>query len=341
MLANKEDKFIYAFPSHQRLVLGGNNKKVCIVIEGLIKLKNDGNETTVGPGGYFYSTAEAYALKNSKVLALDPEQLKKEHPELAARILGELEKREKDAAAAAPKPRNELIYEKTANCPVCGGSFLTLNVFDYKLTLIKQDPDLRAHYKKIDPIYYDIWACPHCFYANFKKEFASAVDSEAKKYLLKTSIEGRRPENPDVLKEMGSREYALCSHQLALSCLRTLEAEEVKLGNIWLRLAWLNDDLDEKEEALRARKQALQHFLNAYTGKESLLLNQAQMEQLIYMIGILSWQTGNYKEAMDFLHKYLHSPGRKPRLVDFAQNCLQEMKKASKEAGSSAQDEAL
>lgn len=335
MLTKKEGKFIHTLPSYQKLVLEGD-KRVCVVLEGLVKLKKkNGEETTVGPGGYFYSTAEAYALKESRILVFDPELLKKERPELAAKILGELEKNSAEAAVSAPRPRNELLYEKAVSCPVCGGNFLTLNVFDYKLTLIKQDPDLRAHYKKIDPIYYDIWACPECFYANFKKDFASAVDSEAKRHLLKTRTAERKPENPDVLKEMGSRKYALCSHHLALACLKTLETEELKLGNIWLRLAWLYEDTDEKEEARRARKQALQHFLNAYTGKESLLLNQAQMEQLIYMIGILNWQIGNNKEAMDFLHKYLHSPGRKPRLTDFAQNCLQEIKKASKEASGS------
>lgn len=330
MDSKRENKLIYTFPPYQKLVFGGD-KKVCVVLEGLVKIKRSGKEVKVGPGSYFYSTADAHALKESRVLAFDPEQLKREKPELAAKILGELEKNNKETAKTVTKPRNELIYEKMVNCPVCGTNFQTLNIFDYKLTLLKQDPDLRMHYEKVEPIYYDVWACPECFYANFKKDFIPTIDSEAKKHLLKASSEKRKPEDPNVLREPGSMEYALCVHQLALSCLETVEAEEMKTGNVWLRLAWIYDDRNEKEQAQQARKEALQRFLNAYTGKASLLLNPAQMEQLTYMIGILSWYTGNNKEAMDFLLKYLHSPGKKPRLIEFAQDCLQEIKKAGKE----------
>ncbi|HHW40575.1 MAG TPA: DUF2225 domain-containing protein [Syntrophomonadaceae bacterium] len=329
MQPKESGKLIYAFPPYHKLVFSGD-KKVCVLIEGLVKIKKSDQEVTAGPGSFFYSTSDVRTLKESRVLAFDLEKLKREQPELASKIQSELEKNKKETGKAATKPHSELMYEKAVNCPVCGSRFQALNIFDYKLRFSKQDPDLRQHYENVEPMYYDIWTCPDCLYANLKKDFLSTADSEAKKHILQSGAEKRRQENPDGLKEPGSIEYAIRSHQLALSCLEAVEAEPMKIGNIWLRLAWLYSDRGEKEEANRAREQALQFFMDAYTGKSSLHLKPGQMEQLCYIIGILSWYTGNNKNAMDFLLKYLHSPGKKPRLAEFAQDCLQEIKKAGK-----------
>jgi len=322
-------KLIYAFPPYKRLDFNGE-KKVCVLMEGLVKIKKCNHEETAGPGSVFYSTSEVRTLKESRVLAFDLEKLKREQPKLASKILSELEKNKKETGETATKPRSELIYEKAVTCPVCETQFQALNIFDYKLRFSKQDPDLRQYYENIEPMYYDIWTCPGCLYANFKKDFISTADSQAKKHLLQSGAEKRRQENPDGLTEPGSIEYAIRSHQLALSCLEAVEAEPMKIGNIWLRLAWLYSDQGEKEQANQAREQALQFFMDAYTGKSSLHLNPGQVEQLAYIIGILNWYTGNNKNAMDFLLKYLHSPVKKPRLVEFAQDCLQEIKKAGK-----------
>lgn len=316
------EEVVVTIPAYKRISFSGG-KKVCVLLEGLVRVKNKECIETIGPGGVFYSNPEACALIESRILAFDLEQLSSEQPELAEKIMRKLQGSDTPGLKNL-EPLNDLSYVKTVECPVCNIQFQTLNLFSYKLKHTGQDPDLRQHYEKIEPLYYDIWACPSCYYANFSEEFLSLSESE--KNLLQSHIEERSKGSHDHLGEPGSIVYACESHHLAIECLNLIDADTLKIAGIWLRLAWIYSDQDQEDMSKSARQKALDYYLETYTGKSSMHLNNKKVQQILYLIGELSWNLGDSKKALEFFMKFMHCRDKNPRLVDLAQDCIQQIR---------------
>ncbi len=72
------------------------------------------------------------------------------------------------------------LYFLEKECTVCEGKFQVTFV-RLRLSLIKQDTDLCAYYKGINPYYYTVWVCPHCGYAAQESEFIKITPSMIKR----------------------------------------------------------------------------------------------------------------------------------------------------------------
>ena len=59
----------------------------------------------------------------------------------------------------------DIIFDKTYNCPVCDSEFKSKMVKTGRVKLKSLDTDLRPQYLQADPLKYDAVLCPHCGYA--------------------------------------------------------------------------------------------------------------------------------------------------------------------------------
>ena len=108
----------------------------------------------------------------------------------------------------------DLIFDKTYDCPVCGGKFKAKTVKTGKVKLIAADSDLRPKYQLVDSLKYDVIACTYCGYAALNRYFNYMTSTQAR--MIKQNIS----ENFNGLTSDGdivTYDEAITKHKLALA----------------------------------------------------------------------------------------------------------------------------
>ena len=169
----------------------------------------------------------------------------------------------------------EVLFDKSAECPICDKKFTHRAVKTGKARPKGQDPDLRTRYEKFDPLKYDVIVCPHCGYAALSKYFTTLPAVQVK--LIKENISGRVFGVSE--SSVMSYDDAIRRYKLAIACCIVKKAKDSEKAYCCLKLAWVirgkketlpqdceNYDAEmeklakEENEALRM---ALEGFINA------------------------------------------------------------------------------
>ena len=155
-----------------------------------------------------------------------------------ASIYEEEKKPEAKAGAAkeeAPFDENDVLFDKSAECPICGKNFSYRAVRTGKARLLGQDQDLRPKYDKFDPAKYDVVVCPYCGYAALIRYFTALPDAQVK--LVKAGIGGKvhGVSNPPIF----SYDDAIQRYQLALASSIVKRAKDSEKAYVCLKMAWV------------------------------------------------------------------------------------------------------
>ena len=137
-----------------------------------------------------------------------------------------------------PRVLTQDIHE----CPICGMPIKVVDVKRHLMNFKKMDMDCRIEYLYCEPLWYDIFSCPHCGYANHHVNFfkINSGDVERIRKLLKE-------EHMPVLerKDVKRTEF----DTLVLKYLQAIHLNEhirgtdnELLGSLWLKLYWLAKD---------------------------------------------------------------------------------------------------
>lgn len=224
----------------------------------------------------------------------------------------------------APEKFNEYIYEKEVKCPVCEES---IKVNAQRISRLKQDiltPDLRQKYVDFEPLWYTIWVCPNCNYANFYYDFEGLSQREIKTLLSKASeLKSLLPE-----KFSGSHEInkVFASYYLALFCAERYSAPELKLAKLWLQLSWLYQDMEDKDMHMMASLNAFNYYHAAYYSS-NLNISVEQEQQLNIILGELYLLKGESKEAFKCYRLAINKSAGKPFLNNRAQLRIENIRK--------------
>lgn len=241
----------------------------------------------------------------------------------------------------APFDENEVLFDKSAECPVCGKSFTYRAVRTGKARPIGQDPDLRTKYEKFDPAKYDVVVCPHCGYAVLTKYFSALPAAQVK--LLREGIGGKVHgiTNPPVL----SYDDAIQRYQLALASSIVKRAKDSEKAYVCLKLAWiirgkketLPDDAPDYDDVMaQLRKDENEALQNAYDGlvnarqKESFPIAGMDEITIDYLLAVLSARFERYDVAQKLIAGILMNKTANNRIKDRARDLkdqvLMEMK---------------
>lgn len=195
------------------------------------------------------------------------------------------------------------LYEKKVKCPVCGEEFKTSKVRLSKLRLVKRDSDFLPYYEGENPVLYGVFVCPHCGYAALEENFN------------KINFQGRETIKKEVSSKWKERSFSgkrtiedsIAAYKLALFCGELLENKNSELGNICIRLGWLNRLKEDKDEEERFLSLARELFSNAYYNEP---LNNESMNHLTvaYLIGEISRRIGDKDEAIKWFNTVLKDP---------------------------------
>ena len=236
----------------------------------------------------------------------------------------------------APFNENDVLFDKSAECPVCGKGFTYRAVRTGKARPIGQDPDLRTRYEKFDPAKYDVVVCPYCGYAVLTRYFSSLPAAQVK--LLREGIGGKVhgiANNPIL-----SYDDAIQRYQLALASSIVKHAKDSEKAFVCLKMAWvirgkkesLPDDepdydnvmsqlRDDENEALKA---AFEGFVSARQ-KESFPIAGMDEITIDYLLAVLSARFEKYDVAQKLIAGILLNRTANNRIKDRARDLKEQV----------------
>ena len=255
-----------------------------------------------------------------------------------ADIYEEEKKPEVKAAAKeeAPFDENDVLFDKSAECPICGKSFSYRAVRTGKARLLGQDQDLRPKYDKFDPAKYDVVVCPYCGYAALIRYFTALPDAQVK--LVKAGIGGKvhGVSNPPIF----SYDDAIQRYQLALASSIVKRAKDSEKAYVCLKMAWVirgkkeslpldTENYDEvmkglTDDEFEALKFAYDGFVRARQ-KESFPIAGMDEITIDYLIGVLAAKFGEFDTAQKMIAGILMNKAANNRIKDRARDLKEQV----------------
>ncbi|MGE5677326.1 MAG: DUF2225 domain-containing protein [Pseudomonadota bacterium] len=209
---------------------------------------------------------------------------------------------------------NDSLYTKKADCPICGKQFSSTKAKVNSCKVDRKDEDFCVHYVSLNPLYYEIFVCPHCGYAAAENSFRDITDKEIK--LLKDAFSGRTVAKS--FCEERTLEDAIAAFKLAIFTAELRSAKASTLAGLCLKLAWMYRFAGNNQEEV-----FLIHALNRYAeayDKEGLPIGNLDEMSVQYLMGELSRRVGMLNDAVVWFGKVVSHPDRRenPRIENLA-----------------------
>ncbi len=199
------------------------------------------------------------------------------------------------------------LFERSYTCQVCGNTFTSKQVKTSAIRMKERKKDFHAHFTGENPTHYGVICCPKCGYAKFENDFKQELDSKERAITQQTISSHWRTQN---FCEERDAEIAINVHKIALANYKVHSAKQSILGKLYLRLAWFNRELELADESKRYIEMALNAFQSSYELEKNEESPEKEIE-IIYLMGELNRQLGNYKEAirwfdMTIKHEFIY-----------------------------------
>lgn len=224
---------------------------------------------------------------------------------------------------------SDFLFDKTYTCPVCSAEFKTPTLKANKARMIGQDNDLRPRYENIDPLKYDVVACPHCGYAALTRNFPLITPPQAK--LIKENI-SKNFRSFAQTSEL-SYDQAIERHQLCLANTIVKRARASEKAYVCMKMAWVirgkmetyNLEADDYDAVMKeAKENEIELLKNAYEGFLEALKSETPpfsgMDETTvdYLIATIAVKFGKYDVAGQMLQSILNSMSANKRIKDKA-----------------------
>lgn len=225
----------------------------------------------------------------------------------------------------APSTHEPYLFDKDTECPVCEKKFPVRMMRSSKLRLDRVDNDMRQRFEEFDPLWYSVWVCPHCLYANFNFEFKQVSDALKPKIIEHgKTLQGKVNLNFSTPRKI---DEVFLTYYMALQTLQqSAKPEPGKFAKVWLRLSWLYSDAGDEEMYNYTTHEAYVNFKDSYfnTRRDS---SVEQDQRLNLLLGELSLRVGEKQEAMKFYRDAIvRKSGGNNVLNKQAEDCIAALK---------------
>lgn len=232
----------------------------------------------------------------------------------------------------------EALFEKKITCPCCYKEFGAKTVRTGKAKAAEPDTDLRPRYEKIDPLKYDVIACPDCGYAALSRFFPNITDGQKK--LIREQV-SESFKGIDTSLEKYSYDDAIMRHKLALLNTIVKKGRNSEKAFTCLKIAWLyrgkaeselliNKDADVSElnkEEMNNLNFAYEGFCDAFS-KEDFPICGMDQTTIMYLLADLARRLGQKDAASRWISNVIATRGISNRIRDKALH-IKEMLKES------------
>lgn len=195
----------------------------------------------------------------------------------------------------------DMLYYSKVTCPNCQREFQHPEVKSRFISLEKQDSDFCGYYTGINPIFYDVLICKDCGYAHTKDSSSPVTDAE--KATIKTIMSSWHTEGHRY-GGLRTLDQAIKIYNLAILCQELRNAKDSVKGSLYLRLGWLYRYKGNQENETKSLQRALEFSKRAFE-RESFSETKKEI-RMMYLIGELSFRTGDYKDAVKWFQAVIH-----------------------------------
>lgn len=252
------------------------------------------------------------------------------------------EEQEQKTEAVAEVSEEELLFDKSYECPCCGRKFTSKTVKTGKAKLIGQDVDLRAKYQKVDPLKYDTVSCPSCGYSALTRFFNTITSPQINLIKEKISANFKEQEPTDAAV---SYEEAFEMHKLVLINAVVKKCRASEKAFICLKIAWIlramreelnPEDADYPKKCNEYQEQEKEFLKNAYEGfvtavaKEDFPMCGMDETTIDYLLAALAYETNNLDVASKLVSKVITSRVAKNNIKDKARDLKEHILEAKK-----------
>lgn len=236
-------------------------------------------------------------------------------------------KKEKAKVVKKKASGNDIVYERSINCPVCSKSFKTTSIRAGRIRFVDTELDLRPIYSGFDPIPYDVVVCKHCGYAGLNKYYLRVSEYKAKNIKAKISANYKGKTYAKLL----TYEDAVERYKLALFNSVVGNDSNGTKAYLCLKISWLyrgwrtelleTEDEDENKEVIKnLLLQELTFIKNAYEGfliayeNESFPIMSIDQGSMEYLIAELARRQGKFDESRKWLSRVIQRKTTNKRL---------------------------
>lgn len=227
---------------------------------------------------------------------------------------------------AVEKP---IIWKGDAQCPLCKTDFKVENVWLNRVKFQEVYTDLAKKYEGVNPMVYEIWVCPGCFYAAYKKD--TFLDTSDLNLDLFKQLEPVRKKLGRAMPKSGDRtpEIGILAIKLGLVTLQSRkEVSAAKFASFFYKIAWIYRSLGEKELELKYMEMALHRYEDAYEKEMEPQIGKMGETGLVFTMGELQRRTGNEQKAQEYFMKVITNkemPGD-PKFLKYCRDMLSGIK---------------
>lgn len=144
-------------------------------------------------------------------------------------------------------------------CPMCGGVFHVKKFRKHMMEVREIHMDGKVEYVGGDPLWHEVYGCPHCHYSNHRLTFFQ-VNAGNREVIEKTLEKEQLP----VLERCNKKAPFDRLVQTYLQAIHLNEVmnptEYVKTGMLWMNLYWLSREVDDDRFAKYCAQKAVKKF---------------------------------------------------------------------------------
>lgn len=224
-------------------------------------------------------------------------------------------KKEKQKVVKKMYTVEEVLYDKSYTCPVCGNAFKASAIRSGKNRLLTTDLDLKGTYDIVNPLLYECILCEACGYAALSKNFDRLSISQIKWIREQICSKYKSVQYPKVLSEKDG----IIRYKLALLNAQVKHAKDGEKAYICLKIAWLYRDMNNEKMELAFLKNALQGFQNAFSNDRFPIFELDELT-VAYLIATIHYRFKEYEEALRWLGNIIINHSTNARLKMRAMN---------------------
>ena len=247
----------------------------------------------------------------------------------------------------------DIVFQKTYDCPVCYKEFKTLAVRAGKIYSRDMDEDLRPIYKGLDPLKYEAIVCPHCGYAALSRYFDQLMPMQIR--YLRESVQSQC-KGLQYSTDKYSYDEAIGRYKMVLISDEVEAAKNSRKAYTYLKLGWLiRSKLEHEGETLseeikeQLQKEELENIENAYNkyvlafSSETFPMSGMDELTLTVLVAELAYKVGKYDESLRTLSKVFENRTAPRRVKDKAYylkeriRSQQKLQQRKEEAGQDAE----
>ena len=203
----------------------------------------------------------------------------------------------------------KVLTTEKHRCPICVGSIEVTDVKRHLMQVKKINTDCRINYLSCEPLWHDIFSCPHCGYANYHVDFFK-VDSNDVEKIRKIVTEEQVP----IIKQRDGKytpfDVLVIKYLQAINLNEHIHGNDNTLiGSLWLKLYWLANDSGDEKFAKYCSAKAIERIQTAIDDEE--IESKSNLCMMALSLANLLEINGDDEAASDYSAMALDCPDEK------------------------------